>query len=347
VETHYRDVTGLDHPKEIIEKLQSSLLPKGSVQIASQAIAWATYNNKQDLLSHSEHFIAHQKRFEKNKNISNIHLNGILYLNSLSAKYSEIIREFLSKEVFTAEDVYQKVQGYELISASAKSHSTSGFGSAFLAAPLETGPEDQAFIASSSSRGPKKGHHNPYNPSTYQPASKRGKGRPPRGGRGGHGGRGGQGGRNGGRGRGAGKGRDTYKNGLLNDYWNHPNDPTEFERTKTCHRCHLPGHIDRTCHKRVTSQYKESGYLMCAFDFDTEPDQPSNEWYQARDAHFGYDNDDYGDDNDYDYDDDDVNTNVQGALYLSQQHLSALLFFTLIIAVAIKMFPPISNLDYS
>ena len=243
-----------------MDKLTSVLQPKGSVKMASQAIAWATYQTKQDLLTHDAHFTAHQKRFDKNKDITLVQLNAILYLNSLSTKYSDIIREFLSKEVFTAEDVYQKVQGYELISASAKSHSTSGFGSAFLAAPMDT--EDQALLTTSNTRyGSKKGaHHQSYNASTYQPQAKRGRGSA-RGGGGRDGSSGGRGssrgGRGGGRGRGAGGrgGRDTYKNGLLNDYWNHPHDPTEFEKTKTCFKCGTYGHIIRSCNKRVTSQY--------------------------------------------------------------------------------------------
>jgi hypothetical protein len=59
-----------------------------------------------------------------------------------------MIREFLSKEVFTAQEVYRKVQAYELIST-AKSSSTSGFGSALLAAPMKTGQEEQALMAAS------------------------------------------------------------------------------------------------------------------------------------------------------------------------------------------------------
>jgi hypothetical protein len=111
--------------------------------------------------------------------------------------------------------------------------------------------------------------------------------------------------------------------------------------------CDSNGHCIRTCTKNNTrdKRYKERAHLAQVTDFSEEPEQPTALWLEARDAMLES------------YEHDDVNcdvamheftvTNIIGALYLSQQHLSALLFFTLLMALLIRTFPPKSDAQYA
>jgi hypothetical protein len=55
--------------------------------------------------------------------LSNAQINAFVFLNGLPSKYNTITQEYLSKTVFTAEEVYRKVQAPELIYNSSKSPS--------------------------------------------------------------------------------------------------------------------------------------------------------------------------------------------------------------------------------
>lgn len=73
---------------------------------------------------------------------------------------------------------------------------------------------------------------------------------------------------------------------LTHDVWNHPNDPTDFERTLNCHTCRKDGHATRTCRSRSRqNRYSEHGYLAedstMAYDFEQDGllEQPSAAYY--------------------------------------------------------------------
>ena len=340
-ESYYQAIELLDHPYLIQQKMDEILLPKGCVETATSVIAWVSSDNRSKQLSYDKHYVEHNARFKKNESVTMSALNGIIYLNSLSPDYGTIIQEFLSKPNFTAEEVYKKIQAHELISNKAKT--SSNFSSAFIAAETD----GSALYSSGSSTGSltkkkaanKKDNNkslSSYRPQP-QPKSHQGQG----------GGR--QANTRGSKSSGRGSG-DRYMDGdykitrdgtrIKHDYWNHPNNPTDFERSKTCNNCLKDGHCIRTCTvrplKQTKSHYKERSFLCADFDFSDEPEQPSAEWYAARDSRDSRVTPVIT-----------VTPKFSGFLYLSQQHLSALLFFTLLVAVAIRMFPPISIKEYA
>lgn len=98
-ETYFSEISALEHPKLIFDKLKSIIQPQGSVESATRAFSWVSSHNRFDDIVYDVHFAAHQKRFYKNKDIT---LEKMLYcLNSLSSRFSLIIQEFISKEHFT------------------------------------------------------------------------------------------------------------------------------------------------------------------------------------------------------------------------------------------------------
>ena len=124
---------GLPTPKEILDKLTSVVIPKGSVESASNAVDWIQSSNRDDSRKPDVYYAQHQALFGKNALITTDTLNAVIYLNGLPQRFNPVIQEFLGKPNFTIEEFHQKVQAAELISKSAAKSNATGFSTAFVA----------------------------------------------------------------------------------------------------------------------------------------------------------------------------------------------------------------------